>query len=161
MKQVASLILLVACNRSPTAPTISNNPIPNPTSESRRGELERGMANCPSAVAGARTELVMTETGVDLVITADDPDARRQILALAERHMRMGDPAGLPEHSGLHGGPGTMGYCPIIHHATTITVTRTQEGVIVHVRALVPSKLKALQEETQSRVAGLQAHAEC
>lgn len=156
VKRVLPLLLFAACSRSPATPTLVNA-----GTGSQRGELERGMANCPSAVAGANTELVMTEIGVDLIITAHDPETRRELRARAERHVRMGDPAGLPEHSGLHGGPGWMGHCPIIHDATTVTSTHTKTGVIVHVRALVPSKVKALQEETRARVAGLQAHAEC
>jgi hypothetical protein len=155
MKNALSLILLVGCSRTPATPT---SPSIGTNAASPSGQLEQGMANCPSAVAGASTELAMTETGVDLVITAKDPDARRQIQSLAERHMRMGDPAGLPEHSGLHGGPGSMGFCPIIHDATTVTATGTEAGATVHVRADEASKVGALQEETRSRVAGLRAH---
>jgi hypothetical protein len=161
MRLTLTLIAITACAGSTATSPNHGNTTPATHEARQTGELERGMANCPSAVPGAVTELAMTSDGVDVIIAAEDPAARQQIVSLAERHMRMGGPAGLPEHSGLHGGPGSIGHCPIIHDATRITTTRTVQGVIIHVRALVPGNVKALQDETRSRVAGLRAHAAC
>jgi hypothetical protein len=144
-------LLLAACASTPAAST--------PTTLSQTGEREHAMANCPNAVAGARTSLSMIEDGVEMLITAETSEARHEIELRADKHLRMGDPAGqAPEHTGLHGGPGWMGHCPIIHDATTVSVRRIPNGVVVRVRALIPDAVKTLQEETRSRVAGLRAH---
>jgi hypothetical protein len=143
-------ILFTACASQP-APT-------SPTSVSRTGEREQAMASCPSAVAGARTELTMIDDGVELRVTAEDPEARREIELRADKHLRMDAPAGqAPEHTGLHGGPGAIGHCPILHDATTIAVRRLPDGVAIRVRAMTPGAVAQLQDETKLRVDGLSA----
>jgi hypothetical protein len=148
MTRILAVVLITACSRTPA-----------PSQPSQAGERERGMLNCPSAVATATTEVIPTDMGVDLVITAPSSDAQAEIVARAERQVRMGDPSGLPEHSGMHGGPGTIGYCPVIHDATSVKMSQRPGGVTIQVRALVPDRVKALQEETQARVTRLQQQA--
>ncbi len=41
---------------------------------------------------------------------------------------------------------------------TTVEVRRLPDGVAIRIRAPTPDGIKALQEETRARVAGLQAH---
>lgn len=97
--------LLAACSPKP-APRQSSSMI---------GALERGMANCPSAVVGAETRLQMTRGGVDVIVTAKDARAQAEIVRLADLHA--GPPGDGPQHTGQHGGPGTIGRCPVIHEA--------------------------------------------
>jgi hypothetical protein len=95
------------------------------------GEMPRSMRNCPSAVPGANTIATPTSTGVTLTITASGPEAQRQIHALAGLHATLQAPIwGMPDHTGMHTGPGTVGHCPIIHAGTTITYEETPNGAL-------------------------------
>jgi hypothetical protein len=112
------------------------------------------MRNCPTAVAGATTEAANTTFGVDLTITAAEPTSQRRILELAALHERMGDPDGsAPQHTGLHGGPGSFGRCPVIHTAATVTFTRLRKGAVIHVRALLPEDVVRIQALVADRLA--------
>jgi hypothetical protein len=124
----------------------------------RQGALEHSMANCPTAVPGAVTRAVNTEFGVDLTITADDPASQRRIIELAARHEQVGDPDGsAPPHTGLHGGPGGIGHCPVIHDATTVTFSRLRRGAVIHLRALLPGDVARVQAIVNERLAALAA----
>jgi hypothetical protein len=93
---------------------------------------------------------------VDLTITSTEPAARRQIVKLAEFHSRERDPIPfMPEHSGLHGGPGTIGYCPIIHAGTIVTYKQIADGVRIHVATRRPDEVPLLQRATETRVRAL------
>ncbi|NVB84419.1 MAG: hypothetical protein HOV81_38955 [Kofleriaceae bacterium] len=121
------------------------------------GTLPKQMRNCPSAVPSAKTSAVPTDKGVDVVITAPELDARHRILALAELHASQREPiAMLGEHNGMHGGPGTMGRCPIIHANTTVKLDPIPEGVRIHVTANDKDDIQALQKATDARVKTLQ-----
>lgn len=113
------------------------------------------MMNCPSAVEGARTRLVRTPGGVDVIVTSEDPDARTEIRALADYHARLDRFTEWPMHSGFHGGPGTYGHCPIIHDRTRITISPVPDGVTLHVVALTPDHVAPVQEQTVQRLASL------
>lgn len=145
MKVLLAIVLVAACG--------SPRPAPAPPSRSQTGEREHGMLNCPSAVASARTTVVATERGVDLVITAEAQVARDEIVRLAERAATMNGGEGVAEHSGMHGGPGTQGYCPIVHQGTAVTYTATPEGAIIHVQALAAEDVAAVQSEARARAA--------
>lgn len=114
------------------------------------------MRNCPTAVAGATTQAANTTFGVDLTITATEPASWRRILELAALHERMGDPDGsAPRHTGLHGGPGSFGRCPVIHTATTVTFSRLRKGAVIHIRALLPDDIARVQALVADRLAYL------
>jgi hypothetical protein len=117
------------------------------------GQLPLHMQNCPSAVPSARTVATPTDHGVDLTIMSDDSAARSQILALARLQSIQRDPyAFAPAHTGMHGGPGTLGRCPIIHANTIVRYEATADGVIVHVIARDAAQVAALQRATDARV---------
>jgi hypothetical protein len=120
----------------------------------QQGELEHAMKNCPTAVAGATTQATNAAFGVDLTITAAEPASQRRIVELAALHERMGDPEGsAPRHTGLHGGPGSFGRCPVIHTATTVTFTRLHKGAVIHIRALLPEDVARVQALVMDRLA--------
>jgi hypothetical protein len=121
------------------------------------GKKEHGMLNCPSAVDGARTELARTADGVELTVTARDPDSAKEIVTLARSHAAMQEPdPDKPQHGGQHGGPGEIGYCPIVHHGNTlVTFDEVPGGARIQVVAGSPAEVAALQEETAERVAAL------
>lgn len=113
------------------------------------------MANCPSSLSSAVTQVSDIPEGVAVAVTVSDPESHRRLLSLADRHARIGDAEGLPEHSGLHGGPGDIGHCPIIHYGTRVTFSQIPHGVVFSVRALGTIDVVALRGETRLRVANL------
>jgi len=141
---------LAACSPRPAAPPAA----PQPPSETTGG-LEHGMLNCPVAVEGAETLLRMTDDGVDLIITAKDPAAQAEIVKLADFHARQNELSPWPEHTGKHGGPGTIGHCPVLHDGTQISLSPTEGGVILHVDALAPGRVKSVQEQTAERLSSM------
>ncbi len=115
------------------------------------GRRERKMANCPSAVQGARTQVTPTPDGVAVTVTADSPDAQHRIYALAEIHARLDTTALGYEHTGWRGSTGRIGYCPIIHERTTVTATAIPRGARIDVKASSPDEVRALQQATMQR----------
>ncbi len=94
-----------------------------------------------------------TDKGVDVLITSPDFDARRKIIALAELHGSLREPNPLiPGHNGMHGGPGSIGRCPIIHASTTVKVTYIPGGVRIHVIANAKQDVARLQQATETRI---------
>lgn len=145
LRTLAPLLLVVGCGS--TVPPFSAPAAPG-------GELEHGMANCPSAIAGSTTTVIDTADGVTLSITASDPAARRRIQQLAALQAQQGAPT--PDearHTGRHGGPGFAGHCPVMHESTAITATPTDEGATIHVATTNPARLRDLQLETRARIA--------
>jgi hypothetical protein len=149
----AVVILAGACSRE----TSDGNPPSGAQPEATlTGKRPQHMRNCPSAVASARTVTTPTFDGVNLTITSQDPDARRQIVKLAafQSSERESIPF-MPAHSGLHGGPGTIGYCPIIHAGTIVTYKEIPDGVRVHIATRRPEEVQMLQRATETRVSAL------
>jgi len=136
-------------------PSMAASPAAEPALPSPpQGGLEHAMQNCPVAVAGATTRMTNTPSGVDLTITADDPASQRRIIELAALHERMGDPdTPAMRHTGLHGGPGGLGHCPVIHAETTVTFTRIRRGTVIHLRAVMPSDVPRVQAIVAERLA--------
>ncbi|HEY1558558.1 MAG TPA: hypothetical protein VGF94_27230 [Kofleriaceae bacterium] len=151
---LAAVLALVACQSDHTGRDVHRRSHP----ESRMiGVLPHHMRNCPSGVAGAGTVSAPTPDGVDVTITSTDATARRDILVRAALQSWQRDPVGLAsEHTGDHTGPGTLGRCPIIHAATTITYQPIPDGVRIHVAARRASDVPALQRATEARVRALE-----
>jgi hypothetical protein len=148
MKRLASLLVILASCGSPPPPAPAA-----PRAGTQTGGLEHGMANCPAALATAVTRVTDIADGVALTITATDPISRERLVALGEVHDQMRDPVRTQaEHTGMHGGPGDRGHCPIIHNRTAVTVTQIPGGIYVTVRAWDPAELAQLRADTRARV---------
>lgn len=114
------------------------------------------MANCPATLPTAITQVTDAPGGVDVTITVADPDAHRRLLALAEIHARIGGAdTSEPEHSGMHGGPGEIGHCPIIHTATQIQAAQIPHGIRFEVRAPSGGDVDKLRRDTRRRASNL------
>ena len=149
MRFAALFLVVIACtSRNDTESNARYRPRAMLT-----GMRPQRMRNCPSAVPSATTTAVETISGVDLVITSTDPDARSQIAALARRQATLGNPRWfMPPHSAMHGGPGEQGFCPVIHANTMVTWEPIAEGVRIHVAARGTDDVAALQRATEARV---------
>jgi hypothetical protein len=152
--QLAAIVIIAgACSQETSDGRPHARPLPQAT---LTGKRPLHMRNCPSAVVSATTIATPTPDGVNLTITSDDPDARRQIVKLAEFQSGLREALWfMPAHSGLHGGPGTIGYCPVIHTGTIVTYRKIADGVQIHVAARRRGEIQVLQRATESRVAAL------
>ena len=149
---VAVALLAGACNAPEPGhePTAQNGP---PLSGARR----LGMRTCPSAVVNARTTQTPTPDGVDVTITSSDPAAMAQIVARAQMHAAFGESlSALPPHTGMHSGPGKLGFCPIIHAQTIVTGEHLTDGVRLHVHAVNSAAVRDLQNATRERIQSMQ-----
>jgi hypothetical protein len=154
--------LALAPAAAPAAPAAAPTP-PAPTGPqttppgNMSGGKEHAMSNCPSAVPGARTSMVFTDDGIALSISATTAEAQKEIRRRAHLHASMSAPSGRGLHSGGHGGPGRIGYCPIIHDGrTVVTAIDTRTGAMVRMRADGNDDAVAeLQELVALRVSGL------
>jgi hypothetical protein len=123
------------------------------------GTAPRGMANCPSAVPGAVTRFKRTAGGADVTVTAPGTDAQHAIVARAELHARTPTPISSTPHVGLRGGGSRIGFCPILHDGTTITVTPVPGGVRIQLRADSPARVRELQDIVSARAARMPGYA--
>jgi hypothetical protein len=152
MKVVLTMLLVAACAGNDSPPT-QDQPQPAAT---MTGKLPRKMRNCPSAVEGVKTRATPTSKGIDLEITSDDPAAVREVVSRAELQTTLHGPYWfVPAHTGMHGGPGDIGHCPVIHANTDITYNQFGNGVRVHILARDKSQIPALQQAVQARTQAL------
>ncbi len=112
--------------------------------------------NCPSVLPSAITEISDIPGGVAVTVILWDPREQDQLLTLARLQERIGEPtSNFTGHSGLHGGAGNLGHCPIIHNRTTVRFTAVTDGVRFDVLALPGSDVAVLRQNTRHRAAKL------
>lgn len=111
-------------------------------------------ANCPASLPGANTTITMTPMGVDVSVTSADPEVAGRIVALAKWHARGVTAEASHPDDMQHGGPGRIGYCPIlVNEITVVTATTKPGGVTVHVNARSPSDVPEVQGLIRARAA--------
>lgn len=113
-------------------------------------------ANCPSSLPRAATRLVNTPRGVDVTVTSSDPATAHRIVELAQLHVR-GRTAEVPRpHDQHHGGPGWVGYCPVMMtDQTAVSMTPRPDGATLHVEARSPDRVAELQMLIKARAVRL------
>jgi len=152
MKAAVALFLIAACSPG-DKPAPPGTPPPSAT---LTGKTPLKMRNCPSAVAGTTTRATPTSKGIDLEITSDNPAAVREIVSRAELQTTLHGPYWfVPQHSGMHGGPGDIGHCPVIHANTDITYNQMGNGVRLHILARDKAQIPALQQAVTARTQAL------
>jgi hypothetical protein len=113
-------------------------------------------ANCPSSLPRATTRLANTPRGVDVTVTSPDPVTAHRIVELSQLHVR-GRTAEVPRaHDQHHGGPGWVGYCPVmVNDQTQISMTPRPDGATLHVEARSPERVSELQMLIKARAVRL------
>jgi hypothetical protein len=102
--------------------------------------IDHAIASCPSALQGAETRLRKTHRGIDVYLTSDDPFVRAEIVRLVEHNVRE---------------PARFGACPILRDGTQISLQPFRDGIVVHVAARSSHHVKAVQEQTEARLAAM------
>jgi hypothetical protein len=125
-------------------------------SRNMTGLLQHHAANCPSSLPGTTTRLVMTTRGVDVSVTSMDSRIAHRIVALARFHASGRTAEVSRPHDQKHGGPGWIGYCPIlVTDQTMVTMTPIDHGATLHVDARSPSQVTELQQAVKARAVRL------
>jgi hypothetical protein len=138
------------------APETPDDPARTGAGYNMTGLRQHQAANCPSSLPKATTRLASTPRGVDVTVTSNDPVTAHRIVELAQLHVR-GRTAEVPRpHDQHHGGPGWIGYCPVIvADQTQISMTPRPDGATLHVEARSQSRVAELQELIKARAVRL------
>ncbi len=120
------------------------------------GLRQHQAANCPSSLPSATTRLANTPRGVDVTVTSTDPVTVHRIVELAQLHVR-GATAEVPRpHDQHHGGPGWIGYCPVmVTDQTKVSMTPRPDGATLHVEARSPDRVAEVQMLIKARAVRL------
>lgn len=127
------------------------------TAENASGALERGMANCPSAVPGARSRVDDIQDGVAVTILAANPRAEAQIRQRARFHASRPPNTQMRKHSGRGTGGGRIGFCPVVQPGTELVVQEVPGGTRIIMRAADEREVQRLRAAVRGRVNQLSA----
>jgi TusA-related sulfurtransferase len=124
--------------------------------ENMRGNKAHSMVNCPSTVPGAKTSVKDTKKGVEIDVTAEGRNAVLQIQARArtQEPKRKVDTA--VTHTGEGTGEGALGFCPVIHVGTQVSVKNLKDGVRITVSALDPKNVDQVQKVAKERAGAIE-----
>lgn len=126
---------------------------PASASASTDGQRNK-MANCPSSVTGAKTEIKDTDKGVEILVTSTDKAATEEIRTRGKKIPEHAAGEGKnPAHSGKGGGGGSMGRCPIVQNDTTITYAEVEGGAKFTVEPKDEKERDWLRREAKERLA--------
>lgn len=152
---IGSLVLLApACKREAPPPPPAPSAPATPPAEPEAKAGHRKMANCPSAVAGAKTAHAATADGVDVTITATAADAVAEIRSRAKHLVEVAvKNPDAPKHSGEGEGGGTLGQCPVVLNDTSLAMAEVEGGAKVTVKPNKAENLEWLKAEVASRAA--------
>jgi TusA-related sulfurtransferase len=137
-----------------TAPVATTDP--QGAGHNLSGPRPHQAENCPSSLPNATTRLANTPRGVDVTVTSKDTATAHRIVELSQLHVRGRTAEASHPHDQKHGGPGWIGYCPVlVTNETQVSITPLPDGAIVHVEARSPSRVAELQELIKARAVRL------
>ena len=110
------------------------------------------MQHCPTAVAGAKTEIKDNKDSVDVVVTATDAAKTEEIRKRA-KHMveaAKADPTSVAHNGEGHGGGG-LGLCEIVLKDTMVAAEDVDGGSKITVKPTKAVDFEWLKKETHAR----------
>src|SRR5438309_4523419 len=110
------------------------------------------MQHCPSAVAGAKTEIKDGKDGVEIVVTSTEA-AKTEDIRKRAKHMvdsAKVDPTAVVHNGEGHGGGG-LGLCEVVLKDTTVTAEDVDGGSKITVKPTKAVDLEWLKKETRTR----------
>jgi len=110
------------------------------------------MQHCPTAVAGAKTEIKDAKDGVEIMVTATEA-AKTEDIRKRAKHMvdsAKVDPTAVVHNGEGHGGGG-LGLCEVVLKDTTVTTEDVDGGSKITVKPTKAVDLEWLKKETRTR----------
>ena len=118
----------------------------SPGTSSDRGKMVR----CPSAIAGAVTEIADVEGGVALTVTSKDDATAKEI---RERATFLAGASVNDDATGpYNAGGGAFGRCPVVHRGTIVEAVDVAGGSKITVKPKEPSDLDWIRRESRERL---------
>jgi hypothetical protein len=110
------------------------------------------MQHCPTAVAGAKTDIKDTSDGVEVIVTAKDAAKTEEIRKRAKHVVgaAKAEPTSVAHEGNGHGGGG-LGRCEVVLKDTMITAEDVDGGSKITVKPQKPVDLEWLKKETHER----------
>jgi hypothetical protein len=110
------------------------------------------MQHCPTAVAGAKTEIKDGKDAVEILVTSSDAAKTEEIRKRA-KHMvtaAKAEPTSVVHNGEGHGGGG-LGVCEVVLKDTNVTADDVDGGAKITVKPVKPVDLEWLKKETHTR----------
>jgi hypothetical protein len=110
------------------------------------------MQHCPTAVAGAKTEIKDNKDSVEITVTATEAAKTEEIRKRA-KHMvdaAKQDPTSVVHNGEGHGGGG-LGVCEVVLKDTTVTTEDVDGGAKITVKPTKAVDFEWLKKETHAR----------
>jgi TusA-related sulfurtransferase len=115
---------------------------------------QKHMANCPSAVKGAKTAIKDAKDAVEVTVTAGDATGTNDI---RERSKRLVESSKVDSkvvaHTGGGSGGGELGRCPVVLLETTVSAKDVPGGSLLTVKPSKADHLAKLKKEMVERSA--------
>lgn len=138
------------------APAPPEDPAHSGPGYNMTGPRPHQAANCPSWLPKAATRLANTPRGVDVTVTSADPRTAHRIVELAQLDVRGRTAEVSRPHDQHHGGPGWVGYCPVmVTDQTQVSMTPRPDGAVLHVEARSPDRVAEIQALIKARAVRL------
>lgn len=128
-----------------------------PDEKKKKKKSDKKSDKCPNAVAGAETKVEEIEGGVEMTVTAKDPDAVAQIRDRAKIVVEAKAKEGgeKRQHTGDGKGGGGLGGCPVVLRDTTIVVEEIEGGSKFTIKAVETDEVDSLRRDVKQRRAAL------
>lgn len=110
------------------------------------------MQHCPTAVAGAKTEIKDNKDSVEITVTSSEA-AKTDEIRKRSKHMvdaAKQDPTAVVHNGEGHGGGG-LGVCEVVLKDTTVTAEDVDGGSKITVKPIKPVDFEWLKKETHAR----------
>jgi hypothetical protein len=110
------------------------------------------MQHCPSAVAGAKTEVKDNKDSVEVTVTSTDAAKTEEIRKRAKHMVEAAkvDPSSVAHNGDGHGGGG-LGNCEVVLKDTTVVAEDVDGGSKMTVKPTKPVDFEWLKKETHAR----------
>ena len=139
-----------------SAPATPEDPARSGPGYNMTGQRPHQAANCPSWLPKSTTRIANTPRGVDVLVTSADPQTAHRIVELAQLHVRGRTAEVSRPHDQHHGGPGWIGYCPVMESdQTQVSMTPRADGATLHVEARSRERVAEIQALIKTRAVRL------
>jgi len=130
---------------------------PDKKKKKKKRGSDKKSDKCPNAVAGSETKVTEIDGGVEMTVTAKDPDAVAQIHKRAKIVVdaKAKEGGAKRKHTGDGKGGGGLGGCPVVLRDTTIVVVELPDGSKFTIKANAADEVDSLRRDVKQRRAAL------
>lgn len=124
--------------------------------EGEKPTMANKMAHCPSAVTGAKTDVVEDNGKVVITVTAE---GEARVVEIQKRAEQLDKVATAPDaevkHTGMGTGGGKSGRCPVVMTDVTLEIAKLANGVTISLSPHDPGAVGDLARMARERVTAM------